>query len=405
MLGEIFGFNPADTLEGYIEAYTLTQGIALLYLTGAVDQTTLDGFLADSQTSKVLGFSRITDGIMKFGVPTTTEIILENPTDTDAQIALALYITSPSGPGYLASYQNRTLPAHCRIRSRVSQLIPSAYLPGENLYLEVTSTVAIKGLESVKIGNSFAMIPAGLRSSGDTSFFAVQFVSGRAGSADDALLYFSNLSMVNTLTLDTITVTAEVTDDKGRRVPPGALPLVRTLQPHETLAGDANEIFGFPDPLKDPTIYTGTLKITADKPGLIADLIYGDARSGKFLTSASLHAQTGKSFGLGHLVEGSFGDPPRGYYTGIAIYNPSPFQVTVNVEARAPNGRVLNTSILTIQPGSRLSQTSGQLVPGLTQQNGGTIRITSDVPVILFEVFGSTDSDFLVAVPPLILAP
>lgn len=400
MLGEIFGFNPTDTLDGYIEAYTLTQGITLLYLTGAVDQTTLDGFLADSQTSKLLGFSRITDGVMKFGAPTATEIILENPTDTDAQLALALYTTSPSGPGYLASYQERTLPAHCRIRSRVSQLIPSGYLPGENLYLEVTSTVAIKGLESVKIGNSFAMIPAGVRGLPDTTFLAAQFASGGSGVLDTPI--FSSLSMVNTRA-DALTVTAQVTDAKGRLVPPGAKRLVRTLQPHEALSGGADEIFGFPDPLTDPNLYQGTLQITTDKQGLLADLIYGDARAGKYLTSASLHAQTGTRFGLGHLVEGSFGDPPRGYYTGVAIYNPSPFQVAVNVEAHAPNGRVLNTSILTIQPGSRLSQTSGQLVPGLTQQNGGTIRITSDVPVILFEVFGSTDSNFLVAVPPLIL--
>jgi len=402
VLGEIFGFNPTDTLDGYIEAYTLTQGITLLYLTGAVDQTTLDGFLADSQTSKLLGFSRITDGIMKFGVPTTTEIIVENPTDTDAQIALALYTTSPSGPGYLASYQEKTLAAHCRIRSRVSQLIPSVYFPMDSAYLEVTSTVPLKGLESVKIGDSLAMIPAGVRGLPDTTFLAAQFASGGSGVLDTPI--FSNLSMVNTRT-DALTVTAQVTDAKGRLIPPGAKRFVRTLQPHEALSGGANEIFGFPDPLTDPNLYEGTLQITTDQQGLLADLVYGDARAGKYLTSASLHAQTGTRFGLGHLVEGSFGDPPRGYYTGIAIYNPSPFQATVNVEARAPNGRVLNTSILTIDPGSRLSKTSGQLVPGLTQQNGGTIRITSNIPVILFEVFGSTSSDFLVAVPPLILAP
>lgn len=401
-LGEIFGFNPTDTLDGYIEANTLTQGITLLYLTGAVDQTTLDGFLADSQTSKLLGFSRITDGIMKFGVPTTTEIILQNPTDTDAQIALALYTTSPSGPGYQASSKSLTLAAHCRIRSRVSQLIPSGYFPTDNAYLEVTSTVPLKGLESVKIGDSLAMIPASVRGLPDTTFLAVQFASGGSGVLDTPI--FSNLSMVNALTA-ALTVTAQVTDAKGRIVPPGAKRFVKTLQPHESLSGGANELFGFPDPLTDPDLYQGVLQITTDQRGLIADLLYGDARAGRYLTSASLHAQTGTSFGLAHLVEGSFGDPPRGYYTGIAIYNPGARQATLNVEVRAPDGFVQHTSVLTILPGSRLSQTVGQLVPGLTHQNGGTIKITSDVAVILFEVFGSTDSNFLVAVPPLILAP
>ncbi len=399
--GQIFGFDPSANFDGYIEAYTLTQGITLLYLSGAIDQTSLDGFLADAATSRLLGFSRITDGVTKFGTQTTTEILLQNPTETDATLNLVLYALTPSGPGTLVSVRDVSLPAHNRIRSRIGDLIPSAYIPGEHLYLEVNSTVAIKGMEIVRIGSSFAMIPAGLRGTADTSFTAAQFASGGSGVLDTPI--FSNLSMVNSLSNDTITVTAEVTDASGRRVPLGARPMVRTLQPHETLAGGANEILGFPDPLTDPALYQGTFKMTTDKPGLLADLIYGDALHGKYLSPASLHAQTGKSFALGHLAEGRFGDPPKGYYTGIAMYNPNQYVTAVTVEAYAPDGHKLNSSIIRIQGGSRVSQTIGQLIPGLTQQNGGTIKITSDLPILIFEVFGSTDSDFLVAVPPVIL--
>lgn len=412
--GQIFGFNPTDTLEGYIEAYTLTQGVTLLYLTGTIDQTQLDGFVADSTTGKLLGFSRVTDGVMKFGSPSATEIILENPSETDADTSLTLYANTPSGPGFLIASQQVWLPAHNRMRSRVSELFPvlskSPYYPLDNGYLELNSSVPIKALERVKIGNGLSTIAASLRALKDTTFLAPQLASG----GSDTPVYFTNLAMANT-SLEEITVTAKVVFAGKDPVPPGYRQLVRTLQPHEALTGSADELFGFPDPLADPTLYQGTLKITTDKPGLIADLVYGDARAGSFLAMGGLRAQTAKNFGLGHLATGCFGEPPKEYYTGIAIYNTSLYAVNVTVEADGPDGKYLGNALLYIQPGDRVAQTIGQLIPSLVQQNGGTIKITGDLPVNVFGLYGFSHycganrsiaaPNILVSVVPAILTP
>ena len=86
--------------------------------------------------------------------------------------------------------------------------------------------------------------------------------------------------------------------------------MVRTLQPYETLAGGADEILDFPNPLSSPALFVGSLTVTADGPGLIGDLLFGDARNGKYLTAYSLQQRAGTRSYFAHFAEGLFGDPP-----------------------------------------------------------------------------------------------
>jgi 6-phosphogluconolactonase (cycloisomerase 2 family) len=396
---QFFGFNPNDTLDGYLEAYTMNTGLTILYMNGNDSQTQLDGFIADSLTDRHIGFSRITQGIMKFGTPTSTEIVLLNPSDKDAALLLSLFATTPAGPGTLVAYKEMSLPAHHRVRDTVSQLMESSYWPLENAYLEVISNVALKGLEVVKIGDSIAMIPAGLRSQPNLELFAAQVASGGGGTSP----YYSNLSMAN-MSEDPINVTIQVS---GASMPKGTKQFVVTLAGYEAYSASMHEMFGLPSPLVDPTLYTGTLQITADNPGLIADLLYGDALHGRFLTAEGLHAESGTRFALAHFAQGRFGDPPKGVYTGIAMYNPNSYEANIAIRVYDPSGAYLADTLFTLSKNSRMSKTLADFnfnFP-VTQQSGGTIMIESDLPLLLFEVFGSTDFDFLVAVPPVILTP
>jgi hypothetical protein len=45
------------------------------------------------------------------------------------------------------------------------------------------------------------------------------------------------------------------------------------------------------------------------------------------------------------------------------------------------------------------------MIPVLVQEGGGTIIITSDLPIYVFEVFGTATGDFYVSVTPIILEP
>jgi 6-phosphogluconolactonase (cycloisomerase 2 family) len=399
---QFFGFNANDTLDGYVEAYTLNAGLTILYMSGNDSQTRLDGFVADGSVDRQIGFSRITEGTVKFGTPTSTEIILLNPSDTDAALSMSLFAKNPAGEVTLMKYKEMALPAHNRIHGAVSQLMETLFSPLENMHLEVISNVDIKGLEIVKIGDSIAMMPAGLRSQPNQEFFAAQVASGGQEPS-----YYSNLSMVNT-TEGPITATIQVS---GATIPKGSKSVNVTLAGHEAYSAGINEIFGLPNPLVDPTLYSGTLRITTDKPGLIADLIYGDALHSQFLTAESLHAERGTKFALAHFAQGNFGDPPKGIYTGIAIYNPNAYYANVSIKAHKPSPEYpgdnlfLGDTLFRLEAGNRIVQTIGQFIPAITQQAGGTITIESDLPLLLFEVFGASNLDFLVAVPPVVLTP
>ncbi len=180
------------------------------------------------------------------------------------------------------------------------------------------------------------------------------------------------------------------------------MPMVRTLQPYETLAGGSDEILDFPNPLSSPALFVGSLTVTADGPGLIGDLLFGDARNGKYLTAYSLQQRAGTRSYFAHFAEGLFGDPPRGLFTGLAFYNNTRDQVAeILVEAYSPQNLPIGRADFTLAAGRRLSRTLSELIPSITQQNGGTVRVTSTVPLLVFQVFGSSES--LVAVPPLIL--
>ena len=241
------------------------------------------------------------------------------------------------------------------------------------------------------------MIPARQRGLPDTTFFGAQFATGGSGVLDTPI--FTNLSFAN-VTEGPITITLQVTDDSGAILPAGSRPVKRTLQSHEVLQGNADTIFGFPSPLSDPALFTGSLKVTADQAGLVGDLVFGDARSGRYLSALSLGLTPAANVGFVHFAEGRFGEPAKGLYTGIAMFNPQREGADVAVEAYSPDGALLRRSEFRLDAGSHLSRTIGQIVEGLTQQSGGTLRVKSTAPLYVFEVFGSTESEFLAAVPP-----
>ena len=400
---QIFGLDPNQNYEGYIEAYTVSAGASILYLTGTNDLTQLDGFLADSRVGKLLGFGRITEGVSKYGSQTGTDIALLNPTETDALITVRMFAKTLEGPGAMIAYLNIKLPAHARVRKPISQLVPTAFYPLARGYLEISSDVDIKGLALVKIGDSTALIPAAFRGDPETTFDAVQFASGGAGVLDTPI--FSSLSITNVAT-EPIKFTAQVTDDRGEIIPADSTPVERTVQPYESISGGADEILGFPDPLTDPALYQGTLHMVAEKKGLIVTLLYGDARNGKYLASGSLLATRSTRFMMTHFAEGAFDESAKGqYYTGIALYNPNRMQANVVVEAFSPKNVSLGKSNVLLERNSRVSATLGQLIPALQgKANTGSVIVTSDLPVTTFEVFGSSRSEFLVSVPPLVQA-
>ena len=285
-------------------------------------------------TSRVLGFSRITELAPRFGSQTSTEIVVINPNEAPAEVVFRLYGATSQGPGNVIASATLVLTPRSRLSNRLSSLMPLVVYPLEKGYLEVTSNLPVQGLEVVKIGDSTAMIAAKVRGITETQFYSAQFATGGGGVFESPI--FSSLSLCNTSPAP-ITITVRVAGDGGQTIPADFPALVRTLQPYETLAGGADEILDFPNPLSSPALFVGSLTVTADGPGLIGDLLFGDARNGRYLTAYSLQQRAGTRSYFAHFAEGMFGDPPRGLFTGLAFYNNTRDQVAeILVEAYSP---------------------------------------------------------------------
>jgi hypothetical protein len=406
---QLFGLNSNQSLEGSIESYTTSPDLSLLYMSGNVTQTQLDGFtlgsksLVSEQPSQYLGFSRVTEGVAKFGTTTSTEIVLENPGNNAAsRVEVSLYSRTPEGVAVRVGYTVKQIPPHGRVRGTLTELFQLPYFANDRSYIEVRADVALKGLEIVKIGDSVAMIPATVLGLEEVKFTAPQFASGglKYGAA-----FFSSIAMSNSATTD-IQVEIKVVDKDGLLIPKGAKPFTKTLASHESLAGTADELLGFPNPLIDPERYEGMLIITTDIKGLVVDLLIGDAQEGRYLTSEPLNLKEGTKFGLTHFAQGNFGFPPQAIYTGIALLNLSDrIPANVILEAFSPDGKAIGRAVVVLARGERFAKTIAQpeLFPNITQQGAGTIRITSDQPILTWEVFGNPD--FLVAVTPVMFAP
>jgi len=104
-------------------------------------------------------------------------------------------------------------------------------------------------------------------------------------------------------------------------------------------------------------------------------------------------------------VQGSVGFG-KACFTGAALYNPSSSDLTVTVDVYSEDGSKTGTSTFRLVKGGRVSKTLPELVPSITNQIRGYIRIHSaGGSLVAFELFGAQDLSFLTAVPAQPIAP
>ena len=137
--------------------------------------------------------------------------------------------------------------------------------------------------------------------------------------------------------------------------------------------------------------------------GLVGSITFGDAQNGQFLASLPLLSTSSakRELFLDHVAIGTIGDVP--YFTGIALVNPSKTRnANVNIQLYSEQGALVaqTSSPYLLEPGKRVSQMLGDFFPGFSgSQFGGFVKITSDVEVFSFMLFGDTSLNFLSAVP------
>ena len=138
-----------------------------------------------------------------------------------------------------------------------------------------------------------------------------------------------------------------------------------------------------------------------DGPGVIGDITFGEPTEERFVASLPLDGNPVSNLVLSQVAQGSSGGGAKPFFTGIAMYNPNEADVTVTVEVFSETGVRTGSVTFVLASGNRLSQTLPQLVPEVTVQLRGYIRISVDGgSIIAFELFGDQFLSFLAAVPP-----
>jgi hypothetical protein len=124
----------------------------------------------------------------------------------------------------------------------------------------------------------------------------------------------------------------------------------------------------------------------------------------RFSSAAGLLSETGvpaQALLTHGIFFGAFDSSLR---TGIALQNPSPLSVPVQLTARDGNGTVVGTATVVLQASSRTSQFLNELMPGLPANFTGTVSMDASGGVYAIALRGTTlkNQVFLMAAMPIL---
>ena len=200
--------------------------------------------------------------------------------------------------------------------------------------------------------------------------------------------YVTRLGLVNsTFESQTVNITAQGLMANGQSLSPSSVTVSRTIAGFGRLEESAESLFN----LTGNDLITGYIvyEVTGDTNGLMGYLDYGTSNG--VLLSAVPGQGTGFSdLFFSHIAEG------LGFYTGIALLNPTTQTASVTMDVFDSAGQRRFSKVLSLASGERIAQLMSELFPGFGDQLGGYLRVTSSRPIFAFQLFGSrTSLDFL----------
>jgi len=89
----------------------------------------------------------------------------------------------------------------------------------------------------------------------------------------------------------------------------------------------------------------------------------------------------------------------KGYFTGVAMMNPSPNPAKYTLEVFREDGALVGSHAGALKPGEKFAKLVYELVPASAGQIGGYIRVRSDLRLVGFSLFGTDDGLSLSAIP------
>ena len=382
---QIHGLSLEDPRNGWIRAESTSSQITGFFLDGDVEQTLMDGAVGAGPTTPSIYFTRIAGGLNQ-----RTLINIVNPGEKQTTVTLTLY----GQEGKAVAVSQRILSGRGRLAEELTSLFPEMSAAGQGGFVTAVSEVGVIGYEYVELASAIYSLPAQTAGKSER-IYSAQFASGKAGS----LRYFTDLNLLNTSS-ESRTAEVLLVGSDGAPILAPVNPARLTIPAGGQRQARGESLFGLPDALLAEGLVEGSLVIRANGPGIAGDVLFGDPVAGRFMASLPLEANPASDIMLSHVAQG-FAGGTKPYFTGLAIYNPNADGALVTIDVFSETGVKTGSATISLPSGNRIAKTLPELVPSITEQARGYIRLsTGGIPIVAFELFGDQTVDFLAAVPP-----
>ena len=381
---DLFGFALDSQVTGWMEVTSDSEEIKGFFITLEDGLDRIDGADATTNTSTsfILPFPPGAD-------PAAGIVHLVNAGEASANTTVELL----SGTGAVLDDTNRLIPAHGKLQSSPSDLVPE--IEGQDsVYLKVTSDQPVAAYQSFRVGDSIAGLNGIIAADVDV-LYSPQLGTG---PVINSLLQLVNAGNEDeTLTLTARDEAGALLADAGRS-PQGEASNPRQIElaAGELFQSDMAAFFGIPvDKLRSGWI---EVRHPSEEPiFVVGSILFGDSAGGAFNASLPLQSEARLIHLYSHVADGTFGAIT--WFTGLATLNTTDKDANVSVTVRAPGGQVTANGGYLLGAGERVSKTLPEILPGFGPQAGGSIEVVSDVEIFSFSLFALSDLSVLAAIP------
>jgi len=378
---EVFGAKPAGASQSYwieLEASSTQIGSFAQFGDGV---QMLDGAVPWSGLAKEIYFSRVYTGNGTFrGRTASTILAIANPGDQTCLTRFDLI-----GPdGHVTGHSQPYLIGPKRVLQRDLSVFFAEEVgnhSGGYIRVRVESGEGVVAAAVVRLSSNTTFSLNALYPESSMVLYSAQIASTPG--------YFTNIKLINSGDV-TRTVAIRGVSNTG-----GSLGTPKTV---ELLAGstyseDVASLLG----LASSAQMLGSLKVEADGPGVVGDVVFGEPGSLGYVAALPLQGTPFTKALFSHVANG------LGYFTGLAIYNPNASSANVLIKIYSKDGVPIGQKLESIDAGERLSKLLPEIVSASAGQLGGYVVVESSAGIVAQELFASGNLKFLSSVPPAVL--
>jgi hypothetical protein len=371
---EFFSLASGNT-PGWVEIQTTVPDVKGFFLYGADDFTFLDGADVGGKPLKDLIFHRVQErGEYEF-----TVLSLVNPSDTEASLTLELRRKD----GVLVSSKTSTLKPKGRMVRLVRDLFPeiTEQIGGT---VRLRSSVGIVGFELF----ATEAIDLGGINPQPSDQTTRELLFGQLACLGG---WYTELSLTNP-NANSVEVELQAFSESGAALSAPGNPSRVSIPANGQFNSLAQELFRFPG--SGLTVGYVSAKVVSGSGGIFGHVAFGTS-DGWALAALPVQTSGSRKMVFSHVAQSEY------WYTGLTLLNPSSTAAaSVKIEVFDEWGWPLGSATESLLPRQKKARLINQIVSGVQDVFGGYVLVSSDQPLIGFELFFDADLYSLAAVPP-----